>query len=1265
MATAYAVETQAEGWEYDGGDEHWQEQEEEYEQEGDENRLNGNIVQIRDLKGEDVWAAPPAGHSGEDYKAYKADNSNLDGKIGRARYMGDEIYIVDLLDGDSFWIPGKFLEEFEQPLAEDGGFDVAWPDLETGNLTFFGLKTAEALQMKGFCIIKTFNSDEARDALVAMANGRVDWGQPPDDFKEAYLGRGSPSSTSLITEEIPAENAGHVYVQSLKDLASVLAPFSGDGLDFTISPTPRDVMFRKGANKWTSYNVNVEGDRMEQLIEFMQYQRLCVMNMVTCENGATMEFIPLHKDSGLDRITISLAAGQMVVFRNDWYAYSYVPEGPDLVVQGWLMQMPPTLAVNRIEGSSRDVMSVIGVEGRDLISSNEINIMSLSGYIAGSTFGFQQTRLFYMGECDGVVPIPQSRWNHDLYYDEDYSKGLAVCRHTGFIEDNNFFGFSPELFGMTMEDAHCLPTSAMKFLETAHDMLHQVGKTKENMRGERYYWTIGDAGRDTGLDERSRKAIHSDVFQSNHLNAQILQHHFGTHGMAQLVDTACSASMTAFNLVFQEIKSGRDRKKGWSLSGYEDYEQGSVGGSTFANDPMPYIGMSQAHMLGKLGRSVTFDMSANGFIRGEAFINLYMRRSQGEQDALNHLITAVGGATNQDGRSASLTAPNGPSQSYCVRIAQRDINRHPFELCITELHGTGTALGDPIETGSTRALSVTPTSVRATPLFHTAGKSGTGHTELAAGANGLIRTTISLYGGTCVPNVHIRELNQNIEYHGYPAIFPSEAVDCGEESLSAGVNSFGFGGTNSRAELWATVKSGPRKRAQMAVTPAGRAIVSLQAMPVTNYSHCFANVVGRSPIRDEPLVEPRHMVDTEKVQRVLVQCPKCGGQMCWLCKEAIKDDEEHEHRCSQVREAGADYSVCSLCYEGDYLLGKPEEEIVEPGGQIFILASWINGHGTPVVMKQMQSEDGNLKFTHKFALGTNRKPSFWLSIRTEAGERQIFPIKDGADQGVRVSLGPLNDTDKPNRWMIDTEADGAPLEGAVYEITFHWSSRKKSISWIRHESTMQALGSGASLSDATEEPAPASTDEEMLTSGEDWTADGWAADGWTADGWTADGYEWTQDDPNAADGSAVVQDRTEYFSICVSGQGWFPALMSWSEYGDANGDDTNLWEASVRIGQTGRSEFYFLRNEDPTEAIFPADADMPVGKGAENVHHLYLTQGSGATIETNKPNVAKQAWVVQGRAGSYAVVQLRMVNHRVMVRIFDDALGERVWEGSY
>jgi acyl transferase domain-containing protein len=114
-------------------------------------------------------------------------------------------------------------------------------------------------------------------------------------------------------------------------------------------------------------------------------------------------------------------------------------------------------------------------------------------------------------------------------------------------------------------------------------------------------------------------------------------------------------------------------------------------------------------------------------------------------------------ALNQDGRSATLTAPNGPSQLALLREALREGGVSAPD--VSECHGTGTALGDPIEVGGLR--SVMSTSQR--PLALRSTKSNMGHLEGAAGIAGFITCILLLVPPCAAPTLHLRTLNPHLD----------------------------------------------------------------------------------------------------------------------------------------------------------------------------------------------------------------------------------------------------------------------------------------------------------------------------------------------------------------------------------------------------------------------------------------------------------------------------------------------------------------------
>lgn len=155
--------------------------------------------------------------------------------------------------------------------------------------------------------------------------------------------------------------------------------------------------------------------------------------------------------------------------------------------------------------------------------------------------------------------------------------------------------------------------------------------------------------------------------------------------------------------------------------------------------------------------------------------------------------------------SCVLQAPHGPSQQALIATAMQraDISFLPF----VSSHGTGTPLGDPIETGALRK-AVAPSLGKPSPqqvLTVGAIKSLTGHLEGTAGLAGLMLCTLQLQQRSDPP-MRYRNLNpyvgeslsgwgvgHRLPIQASPSVEPNQAVPC------AGTSSFSMSGVNAHA----------------------------------------------------------------------------------------------------------------------------------------------------------------------------------------------------------------------------------------------------------------------------------------------------------------------------------------------------------------------------------------------------------------------------------------------------------------------------------
>lgn len=176
-------------------------------------------------------------------------------------------------------------------------------------------------------------------------------------------------------------------------------------------------------------------------------------------------------------------------------------------------------------------------------------------------------------------------------------------------------------------------------------------------------------------------------------------------------------------------------------------------------------------MLAPDGRCKTLDTAADGYVRAEAVVALALRAVDslaaaaasaagggGGSGASGRCVLVLGTAVNQDGRSSSLTAPNGPAQQALLRAALQAAHLQPSSINALQAHGTGTALGDPIEINAALTVLMRGRGGKsgAPPLALSAVKAAAGHAEPAAGAVGLASAMVALESGALPQMVHLR-----------------------------------------------------------------------------------------------------------------------------------------------------------------------------------------------------------------------------------------------------------------------------------------------------------------------------------------------------------------------------------------------------------------------------------------------------------------------------------------------------------------------------
>ncbi len=264
-------------------------------------------------------------------------------------------------------------------------------------------------------------------------------------------------------------------------------------------------------------------------------------------------------------------------------------------------------------------------------------------------------------------------------------------------------------------------------------------------------------------------------------------------GPSLIVQTSCSTSLVAIHLACL------------SLLNYE-CDLALAGGVTVKVPQVEGYFYEEGGLASPDGHCRAFDARAAGTVFGSGVGVVVLKRLA---DALadGDRVRAVvkGSAINNDGSvKVSYTAPSVEGQSEVVAAAQAVAGVDPESLQYVETHGTGTALGDPIEVA---ALSKVFTAATARRGFCALGsvKSNVGHLDAAAGVAGFIKTVLALEHRQIPPSLHFEQPNPKIDFAASPFFVAAELADWPAPEAGgprrAGVSSFGVGGTNAHLIL--------------------------------------------------------------------------------------------------------------------------------------------------------------------------------------------------------------------------------------------------------------------------------------------------------------------------------------------------------------------------------------------------------------------------------------------------------------------------------
>ena len=400
--------------------------------------------------------------------------------------------------------------------------------------------------------------------------------------------------------------------------------------------------------------------------------------------------------------------------------------------------------------------------------------------------------------ADSIGVVPWNRWDAETRT-EHLSFFMQPPRFGGFLQEP-LDAFDASSFGILRPEAELMDPQQRLLMELAAELLTATDGASSAAPSTSVH--VGIQQMEYGSLSSAWRPLAATSATSTPFSvaAGRISFLWGLQGPAVSLDTACSSALVALDAALKSATAAA-----------------LVGAVNLLLARQTSAAAAAAGMLTQDGRCKTLDARADGYVRAETASMMLLRPLEGAAHDLaeahgqpsSYSAVVLATTVNQDGRSSSLTAPNGPAQQRVLRMALGEARLAPDALTGLEMHGTGTALGDPIEFGAAMAVLTSSRAAGAAklrPIF-SAAKSRAGHAEPAAGALGLLHAMDQLGAGHARPVPGLTSTNHHIAAqlqagNGAGPYVGRQPAPAGRHRTQ-GTSAFAFQGTNAHVILGA------------------------------------------------------------------------------------------------------------------------------------------------------------------------------------------------------------------------------------------------------------------------------------------------------------------------------------------------------------------------------------------------------------------------------------------------------------------------------
>lgn len=437
------------------------------------------------------------------------------------------------------------------------------------------------------------------------------------------------------------------------------------------------------------------------------------------------------------------------------------------------------------------------------ILRDDIAVVGWACRLPGASSISELWSLLLEGRC-AITSVPEERYSLQRYgHPRRQERGKAYTWAAGVLDD--VWGFDPAVFGISPREAEQMDPQQRILLQLAWEALEDAGIRPSAIAGSDVGVYVGASMSEYAHNLYGDLAAADSHFATGMSLAVIanrISYAFDLHGPSITVDTACSSSLVALNQAVEALRSGR-------------VDTAIVGGVNILASPAPFVLFSQAMMLSPTGLCRAFSADADGFVRAEGGVILVLRKAALAASSGNPMHgVIIASDVNSDGHTHGISLPSEAAQEQLLTRVYSRAGLDPNRLAFVEAHGTGTQAGDPVEA---KAIGRSVGHQRTQPLPIGSIKTNIGHLEPASGLAGIVKALLALNHGVLPPTLHYGEPNPNIPFADLNlTVCHQPLLLSNADQRCAGVNSFGFGGTNAHVIVGAGRQSVARRHVKAA-----------------------------------------------------------------------------------------------------------------------------------------------------------------------------------------------------------------------------------------------------------------------------------------------------------------------------------------------------------------------------------------------------------------------------------------------------------------